>query len=464
MELQEFIKHPGTRIDNSSELASVFHQNNQFILSKIKDKIQRIQRGSGPKAMDFTQQEFTGKNEKFIGAMVTQFDYKPQNAFEVFIKNIDNYLVCLKSDGMRFLLAILSCGRTIMIDRENNIYEVSTDIFTDSLVTDKEGIGVIEYILDGELVQNESLICSKEPLHFQIFDMILYKRNLLIDKDCLERIKHAKLLINLSRFYRPAFLTQEPPKHGKMIHVYVKDFYPARQTSFPLQKLSTIDPYAGNIDGLIFTKINYPYYPGRHLGMIKWKHERMNTIDFLIVDNTSLLLSLQTSFKVDQFFVFELYVANRDKFILFDYLFVFNMEEYVEICRHFKVMNIGNLSLEGAIFECSYNKEEDNESVRLFWNTAFDMSSDSIISLINSSKMAKLSVIDHESIKCLLTAFDQRRNPYDDRFAGNWERLRIRADKSFPNSLATANSVYSSIFEKSISERKLLECINSGKV
>lgn len=460
MEIQEYLKTPGRRVEADSEISRTFFQNNQVILAQIREKMQKI---SAAKSMDFSSQEFKGWNERFIGAMVTQFDFAPQNAFALFIRNLSDYLVCLKSDGLRYLLAVFSSGTTILVDRENNIFEVSTDLNTRALATEDTSLGCIEYIIDGELVLNVSPFCPKEKLHFQIFDCVLYKRSLLVDKNCLERLRYARLVLNQTRFLcRDA--GEGPAEDDSRIHVYLKDFYAAKHTGFVLQTLAKIPPYVDNIDGLIFTKINYPYYPGRNLGMIKWKHERMNTIDFLIVGNPDLLQLFPGGIPQEPLFIFELYVTNRDRYLLFDYLFIFSEEAFVDLCKCFKQMTIGGVTFDGAILECMYNKTETNGVMRNFYEAFYDMSSDALVALIKRSKLAHVSNLDHDSIRCLLVAFEQRKQFEENTIRGNWEGLRFRADKSYPNSLATANNVYESIFEKNISEARLIETIASGRV
>lgn len=458
MEFHQKLKHPGSKVEQNSEIWMTFIHNNGIIFNQIRDRLQKI---SQTKKMDFNISEFkAGRNEKFIGAMVTQFNFAPQNSFEIFSKNIQDYLVCLKSDGLRYLLAIFSNGKTIFIDRENNLSEVETDLNTNSIASEAGDLGVIEYILDGELIVNYSNFGSQEKLHFQIFDFILNRKNLIIDLNCMERLSQCQRFLNQMRFFSH-ISSQTENKNDDKIYVYLKDFYSARDSHFPLQQLSKIQPYVDNIDGLIFTKINYPYCPGRNLGMIKWKTEQMNTVDFLIVENNQLILPYQTFFPPDSFFIFELYVINKAHYILFDYLFVFSVDEYIEICRHFKVFSIGETEVEGIVMECAYNKTESNPCIKTFYDQFYEMSSDCLIGMINSSKLAKFSNRDNEALKPLLTSFEQRIDFNESKFCGNWVSSRIRADKNFPNALATANNVYESIFEKNISEKTLLKAIKS---
>lgn len=59
-------------------------------------------------------------------------------------------------------------------------------------------------------------------------------------------------------------------------------------------------------DGVIFTKIYYPYLLGRNLGVLKWKPESLMTIDFRIVIPKNL---------DDNIYYFELYVSYSSWFI-----------------------------------------------------------------------------------------------------------------------------------------------------
>lgn len=52
-----------------------------------------------------------------------------------------------------------------------------------------------------------------------------------------------------------------------------------------MKKLAKTKLYKDKIDGLVFTKINFPYLPGKNFGILKWKPDYLNSIDFLIVEN-----------------------------------------------------------------------------------------------------------------------------------------------------------------------------------
>ena len=94
--------------------------------------------------------------------------------------------------------------------------------------------------------------------------------------------------------------------------------------------------YKDKIDGLILTKINYPYLPGKSCGVLKWKPDYLNTIDFLIVENLRYVREYPEIFgDQDNFFVFELYAIHKYRVAFFDFLFVFSSKEYIEIQKQF---------------------------------------------------------------------------------------------------------------------------------
>lgn len=47
--------------------------------------------------------------------------------------------------------------------------------------------------------------------------------------------------------------------------------------------------YKNNIDGIIFTRIRFPYLPGKSCGILKWKPPSLNSIDFLVVENKNFI-------------------------------------------------------------------------------------------------------------------------------------------------------------------------------
>jgi len=463
MEFNQELLNPGTQIEDSSPLFKSLDNNLSLVLSQMKSRLADV---SSSHKFDFKLNEFRiGEKERFIGAMVTQFTNKGEvekNSMTHLVNNVNDFLVCLKSDGIRYLVAITNKGGVYFLDRMNNIFEVQTDV--SPLISDpntSEDLK-IDYILDGELIFNQTGLAPHERLHFHLFDCLLFKRSLVIDRNYMERMECCQLFISYNQFYQKLSASSKKQYGPQTIYIYVKDFYVARSTEFLLKKMSEIPAFKDKIDGLIFTKINYPYYPGRNQGIIKWKPDYLNTIDFLVVESQYFARHSPDMFQGDDFFVFELYCGYSGALMLFDYLFVFDVDKYIDIKKEFKVIKTADYVVEGAILECQYDKTLRHEKMEKFYGTYYEMDFELIQNLIQRSELGGKLSNDSGAINALLGSLEKRRSETDDILRGNWVGLRVRSDKSFPNGFITAKNVFNSIFEDNVSEQLLLRKIQEG--
>ena len=67
--------------------------------------------------------------------------------------------------------------------------------------------------------------------------------------------------------------------------------------------------YKEKIDGVIFTRIDLPYIPGKNFGILKWKPDYLNTVDFMLVKNEKMHEKFPKLINED-FQVYELYVIH----------------------------------------------------------------------------------------------------------------------------------------------------------
>lgn len=199
-----------------------------------------------------------------------------------------NYTVSIKADGVRKLLVIDTTG----------IYLVSTPadinkIFEPNVVPRIETwIGTV---VEGELIPKESLTENASPeilgaeIYFLMYDCLSLSGDFRIrqrpHKDRLSRLKPLVTIFSQLKKFRLELKTFEPFQT-------IPEFYTAVN--------KTLDqPWPFKNDGLIFTPNNYQYdtelfktpldarglkkYPD----LLKWKPERMWTIDFRIVHVSS---------------------------------------------------------------------------------------------------------------------------------------------------------------------------------
>lgn len=161
----------------------------------------------------------------------------------------------------------------------------------------------IFYIFDGELIK--SPLSDGCEYHFQLFDSILINGSFVIEENYIKRLEYCEDFLEKDTFLRKF----QPPKQAT-IHCFVKDFYETSYVDFLLKRIASMKIYKDEIDGLIFTKINFPYLPGKSCGILKWKPDYLNTIDFVIVENHRYIRECPELFEKDDFYVFELFTIH----------------------------------------------------------------------------------------------------------------------------------------------------------
>jgi hypothetical protein len=147
----------------------------------------------------------------------------------------------------------------------------------------------------------------------------------------------------------------KPPLTLKSIKLKTKDFYDYKSIDFILENICETIPFKDNNDGIIITRINYPYFAGKSNGILKWKPDELNSIDFLVIENRTPLKKLSNV----EGTLFELFCVSNSNIFLFDYMFS-TPKEAEKIKSHFKTFDIFEKKVTGAILEMVYNKTKFN--------------------------------------------------------------------------------------------------------
>lgn len=463
MDFADIQMSPGELIDRTSPTAQGVLSCIDRVIDYISRKLKEI---SSAKTTDFKFEEYSlHKNDHFPGSMVVSMTRGKGSItdLEYMCENYRDYLVCLKSDGVRYLLAVLNDGKMIFVDRNLKLFEVKTNIKGEVLAELETNKIEIVHLFDGELIRGLS---GSHHLHFQIFDTIVYSRSMIVGYDYLKRLKISIDFVNeFSHFSE--FLKKNSSKVKNIdtldsseheILVITKDFYKIRDLPFVLESLAKLPLYLEKIDGLIFTKINYPYVPGQNKGLLKWKPGHLNSIDFLAIENKQLIADYNISL-VEGIHVFELYVLKQTRLFLFDYMFVVDTDKYDTIKKSMKDLVVFDKKMHGAIIEANYDKDYEDDKFALFWKTFYDIDLDRIRELITKSMLTSEFSTDITVCHNLLKSLDRRTNLVENKVNGNWNFLRPRIDKCLPNGFNTAKNVLSSIFEECISQEDLLKSI-----
>jgi mRNA guanylyltransferase len=186
-----------------------------------------------------------------------------------------SFLVCEKSDGMRFLLFFVDFNDNIgegepqpvafLIDRNWKVWGIEG--------FKCPGDSGHDTLLDGELVENQ----ETGQVSFLLFDILL-----LGGRDVTQTSLDKRLGFIQNHITGPT-----GPGYFPLI---LKQFYKPYGIQELLEKI--IPGQSHGNDGLIFTPINEPYQAGSWPTLLKWKPSSMNSVDFkLDQDGISLLVA-----------------------------------------------------------------------------------------------------------------------------------------------------------------------------
>ncbi len=228
----------------------------------------------------------------FPGAQPVSIEYRH---FDILSSN--EYLVCEKTDGLRFMLLAFMYNNKktcVLINR-------ALDVYTCPLNFRKP-------IYDGTIIEGE---LYKDT--FMAYDCMMVRGSKIGENDMIDRLKHMEELQKML-----TVLKYDPIKFKiKTFHVM------AEFEKFMNEYLPTVEQ---EIDGLIFTPVKDPVQKGTHETMFKWKPKDKNTIDF------------QFKRKGD---TWKLYVQERGKLMFESEIHTYQVPEHIDV-------------QEDSIIECQY--------------------------------------------------------------------------------------------------------------
>jgi len=172
----------------------------------------------------------------------------PVSIERVHIKHIqkNRYMVCEKTDGVRYILACIQFGEkkyAVLVNRAMNMWTIHTAIPKNT-------------ILDGELIGTTYLA---------------------YDAVCVNGVRTAGLPLN-ERLEWVNVASRGPPCGTR---IRAKDMVPYSEFKTLYERTKNDD----SIDGYIFTPIDEPVRMETHETLFKWKPLKHITIDFVVNDN-----------------------------------------------------------------------------------------------------------------------------------------------------------------------------------
>lgn len=354
----------------------------------------------------------------------------------------NNYVVCEKTDGVRYLLIILNDGsiylhgRKMSFDKKTNQKELQFFIPNIKIPLNfqiKNSPLKIRFLFDGELVVDTYQ--KKKEIKFLIFDTIISESQTVFFDDYIMRLEDSRKFLSLLKFSKCLINSLDNvtskyfnyEKNQPRIKMSLKDFFNLEDCQFLLEVYLKHLPHKQ--DGLIFTRIDCPYKSGLNEGILKWKDSTKQSIDFLLKNNNN--------FK--NFFVLDLYLISYDKkykknsLVLFDFMVV-NQETYEKIANN---MN----KAKGVITECVFNEELDNKFVK----SIFTQYPDYYVDFLWDQ-----AIYSQKSNFFAKKTFENNINFYiSNNFKGGWQFYGEgwRLDKDDPNALKVGKSIMDAIRE-----------------
>ena len=424
------------------------------------------------------------KKFNFPGLQVINMDREKLNYFTHFP---ERFLLCEKSDGVRYLLIQYKNGICHLVGRNLQFYEINISERLPPSYYPKEE-WTIDYLLDGELILDDvneefdekskfiELNGKFKKINFLIFDAVVIKginigylpfRNRLIElnklfkeeygiskyvKNCVksyinklkDELKTNKSSNNSKSldFPNPNKLEKEIPKiipgtvttnyvNNKSITLYMKDYFNFNDVE-RLNEFIKLLPHHN--DGLIINVDDYPYYSGQSCEIFKWKPIEMNTIDFEIKYNKEKSKYL-------------LYVTNNET----DGKTISNLTPVEILCFE--------SDDEKENFSKIYNRYENKLIAECF----YDANLSNKETAINNYYLSKIKSNTNEKIPMNLDDFPNDNIKLDlQKLKGGWRFQRLRNDKSSGNYISTYQNIKVCIKEN-LHMEEILSTIDKNK-
>ncbi|KAK7749231.1 Dcp1p-Dcp2p decapping enzyme complex alpha subunit [Diatrype stigma] len=191
----------------------------------------------------------------------------------------EDYFVCEKSDGIRYLLYLTEDegGNEVhyLIDRKNDYWFINSGNLHFPTPTSEQAFHKAT-LLDGELVVDDLGKGQLEP-RYLVFDCLVMDGQVLMSRELSKRLGYFQEQI----FHPYQSLLQKYPEERQFQPFFVE--MKSMQVSYGIQMMfeQVIKQLRHGNDGLIFTCLRSEYKAGTDPHILKWKEADENTIDFL---------------------------------------------------------------------------------------------------------------------------------------------------------------------------------------
>lgn len=173
----------------------------------------------------------------------------------------ENYWVCVKSDGIRYLLVFVRIDDkdySVLINRKQDMYLLRMDTV---------GSAFDGTVLDGELVN--------DGREFVVYDTTIVCGRSVVKEPHSVRLEASMRVVDFTR--------------NSDVDIRTKLFFPFREMKMYVEQIAPTITHG--IDGYIFTPEDCKVCSGTHFGMFKWKEQYKNTVDFHVTPEGHISVS-----------------------------------------------------------------------------------------------------------------------------------------------------------------------------
>jgi ATP-dependent DNA ligase len=207
--------------------------------------------------------ELSNDRKSFPGTHVVSLE---RDHFQTLQDNTEDYWVCDKSDGVRYLMCISANRMVYLINRRYDIR--STNVaFESRAVLGAEALHISRSVLDGELVWDT----KKKAFVFMLFDVLVIRGKSVGGMHLPERLSFIQSDVIGKQILSPNVFTPT-------FTIAIKQFRKLKHLDYVIKK--DIPALSYRCDGVIFTPSAAPYIYGVNRQLFKWKTR--HTVDFEI--------------------------------------------------------------------------------------------------------------------------------------------------------------------------------------
>ncbi len=335
------------------------------------------------------------KTTRFIGPMpisleqanVTQSEFNNETIFK-------DYTVTEKADGERCLL---------YVHTDNHIYRITSKnavIPTEMTVTS----GFSPSVLDAEYI---TLTRNGNPMSsFAVFDVYFFKGRSVAKLPLLERLHHVDLIVPATNTGKSKFFKK----------VFYTDIFEGARTILNMERGRMIEY---EIDGLIYTPLKNPIgslwdggevvWSGTWSKVFKWKPPETNSIDFCVKFEGQPIKLLENNMYVQRL---NLFVRKQQP------KFANNRVDPIEVLKNPHIFNT-EVQSGNVLFNL------DNTMDSLSWTN--------------------VPIDDSQKVVCRNGEVIRDNDIVEFVYDTTWIPIRLRRDKTYPNALHVAESVWRSM-------------------